>query len=267
MVDRNVRTVEFVHMKNKNLLAVCLLAGLLIFSYLPPLLSQSPAPEAEKTEQAAPVKDAPTNENAGIREESIFQWIIKGGSTMAYLGVIVVIIIGFVLERYFYFKRSRVQTKGYYEKFRAALDRGIPDFETFLKEDGTILSRILSEGMRSRSRGVASFEKSIENTATVEIGKLERGLNLLSNLGNLAPLLGFFGTVVGMRHSFLQFVVKAAPTAKDLAGGVEEALITTQAGLLIAIPTYLVYNLFLYSIDSVTIELERCANELSDRLF
>jgi len=69
-----------------------------------------------------------------------------------------------------------------------------------------------------------------------------------------------------MRHSFLQFVVKAAPTAKDLAGGVEEALITTQAGLLIAIPTYLVYNLFLYSIDTVTIELERCANELSDRL-
>jgi biopolymer transport protein ExbB len=120
--------------------------------------------------------------------------------------------------------------------------------------------------MRSRSRGVASVEKSIENTATVEIGKLERGLNLLSNLGNLAPLLGFFGTVVGMRHSFLQFVVKAAPTAKDLAGGVEEALITTQAGLLIAIPTYLVYNLFLYSIDTVTIELERCANELSDRL-
>ncbi|EHQ06804.1 outer membrane transport energization protein ExbB [Leptonema illini DSM 21528] len=261
MVDRNARTVQFVHMKNKNLLAIYLLAGLLIFSYLPPLLSQSPAPEAEKTEQAAPAEEIVTAE-----EESIFQWIIKGGSTMAYLGIIVVIIIGFALERYFYFKRSRVQTKGYYEKFRAALDRGIPDLEAFLKEDGTILSRILSEGMRSRSRGVASVEKSIENTATVEIGKLERGLNLLSNLGNLAPLLGFFGTVVGMRHSFLQFVVKAAPTAKDLAGGVEEALITTQAGLLIAIPTYLVYNLFLYSIDTVTIELERCANELSDRL-
>lgn len=261
MVDRNGRTVQFVHMKNKNLLAIYLLAGLVIFSYLPPLLSQSPAPEAEKIEQAVPSEGIVTAE-----EESIFQWILKGGSTMAFLGIIVVIIIGFALERYFYFKRSRVQTKGYYEKFRAALDRGIPDLETFLKEDGTILSRIISEGMRSRSRGIASVEKSIENTATVEIGKLERGLNLLSNLGNLAPLLGFFGTVVGMRHSFLQFVVKAAPTAKDLAGGVEEALITTQAGLLIAIPTYLVYNLFLYSIDTVTIELERCANELSDRL-
>ena len=185
---------------------------------------------------------------------------------MIYLGIIVVIILGFSLERYFYFKRSRVEIKGYYEKFKTALDAGSSDLESFLKTDGTILSRILHEGVRNRSRGIASVEKSIENTATVEIGKLERGLNLLSNLGNLAPLLGFFGTVVGMRHSFLQFVVKAAPTAKDLAGGVEEALITTQAGLLIAIPTYLIYNLFLYVIDSTSIELERCANELTEHL-
>lgn len=249
-------------MKKNHLTVISLLTAFLLFSYLPPLLSQSPAPEAEKTIS----EKVTTEEIVTDREESIFQWIIKGGSTMAYLGVIVVIILGFSLERYFYFKRSQVKTKGYYEKFRAALDRGIDELENFLKEDGTILSRILSEGLRNRSRGIASVEKSIENTATVEIGKLERGLNLLSNLGNLAPLLGFFGTVVGMRHSFLQFVVKAAPTAKDLAGGVEEALITTQAGLLIAIPTYLIYNLFLYSIDSVTIELERCANELSNRL-
>ncbi len=245
-------------MQNKYLLPF-LLAGLLLFTYLPPLLSQSPSPETEKTEQVA--DDIVTAE-----EESVFQWLLKGGTTMAFLGFIVVIILGFALERYFYFKRSRVETRGYYEKFRAALDNGIPELESFLKEDGSLLSRILAEGLRNQSRGISSVEKSIENTATVEIGKLERGLNLLSNLGNLAPLLGFFGTVVGMRHSFLQFVVKAAPTAKDLAGGVEEALITTQAGLLIAIPTYLIYNLFLYSIDSVTIELERCANELTDRL-
>ena len=69
-----------------------------------------------------------------------------------------------------------------------------------------------------------------------------------------------------MRHSFIQFVVKAAPTAKDLAAGVEEALITTQAGLLIAIPTYLIYNLFLYKINSVTIELERCGTLLINKL-
>ena len=114
--------------------------------------------------------------------------------------------------------------------------------------------------------GLARVEKAIETTAAVEIGKLERGLNLLANLGNLAPLLGFFGTVVGMRASFLQFVEKAAPTAKDLAGGVEEALITTAAGLIIAIPTYLIYNLFIYSIDSASIELERCSGEILDRL-
>ena len=85
-------------------------------------------------------------------------------------------------------------------------------------------------------------------------------------MGNLAPLLGFFGTVVGMRASFLQFVQKAAPTAQDLASGVEEALITTAAGLLVAIPTYLVHNLFIYYIDNFTMEVERSASVVTGEM-
>lgn len=254
------------YMKYKKSPILYLFIGLFATFYLLPLLSQTPT-ESEKPQIEQPTQESQNEPTVVTAEdESIFQWIVKGGSTMIYLGIIVAIIIGFSLERYFYFKRNRVEVKGYYQKFRSALDQGFPELENFLKSDDSILSRIIKEGLRHRSKGAAAVEKSIESNATIEIGKLERGLNLLSNLGNLAPLLGFFGTVVGMRHSFLQFVVKAAPTAKDLAGGVEEALITTQAGLLIAIPTYLIYNLFLYAIDNVTIELERCANEVTEHL-
>ena len=59
---------------------------------------------------------------------------------------------------------------------------------------------------------------------------------------------------------------KAAPTAQDLAGGGEEALITTAAGLLVAIPTYLAYNLFIYYIDNFTVEVERSASAVSGEL-
>lgn len=201
-----------------------------------------------------------------IKEESVWEWIKKGGNTMIPLGIISSIIIGFSLERYIYFKKSGVKIKNYYEKFIKNLNN-LNDLEIFLKSDNTIISRILRIGIENKDKDISLIEKQIENQSIIELGKLEKGLNLLSNLGNLAPLLGFFGTVIGMRHSFIQFVIKVSPTAKDLAAGVEEALITTQAGLLIAIPTYLIYNFFIYWIDSISIEIERCGNLLINKLY
>jgi len=201
-----------------------------------------------------------------LKQETILDWINKGGGTMYFLGLISSIIIGFSLERYYFFRKSGANTKNYFNEFTKKMEEGIDSLEDFLKKDSRLISRVLREAIKLKDKDIAFVEKQIENASTIELGKLEKGLNLLSNLGNLAPLIGFFGTVVGMRHSFIQFVVKAAPTAKDLAAGVEEALITTQAGLLIAIPTYLIYNLFFYKIDSVTIELERCGTLLINKL-
>ncbi len=196
--------------------------------------------------------------------ESIFGIIYKGGWTMVGLGLISTIIVAFSLERVFYFRRQNVNTKGFYEELSEVLSSGGPAAaQKKFADDDRLLGRVLAAGLKHRDRGSARVEKEIESAATVEIGKLERGLNLLANLGNLAPLLGFFGTVVGMRASFLQFVEKAAPTAQDLAGGVEEALITTAAGLLVAIPTYLAYNLFIYYIDNFTMEVERASSAIT----
>lgn len=239
------------------------------------LFAQAPAPGDESgqtTDQQAAQPDAPQSEdsaqageNAG--DESIFQVIYKGGSTMIGLAIISTIIVAFGLERLFYFRRQRIETRGYFERISAVIQQGGLDaLEKEIKDDDLLISKILSAGLRSRGRGMARVEKEIESAATVEIGKLERGLNLLANMGNLAPLLGFFGTVVGMRASFLQFVQKAAPTAQDLASGVEEALITTAAGLLVAIPTYLVHNLFIYYIDNFTMEVERSASVVTGEM-
>ncbi len=200
-------------------------------------------------------------------KESIMDWIKKGGTTMYILGIISSIIIGFSLERYYFFRKSGARVKNYFNEFSKHLNQGLEELEAFLKQDNRLISRILrSAFIYKNKKDISYIEKQIENASIIELGKLEKGLNLLSNLGNLAPLIGFFGTVLGMRNSFIQFVVKVAPTAKDLAGGVEEALITTQAGLLIAIPTYLIYNLFLYWIDSISIELERCGTLLINSL-
>ena len=258
------------------LLALCL--GLVVPALSTAVQAQTPTEESPGESAGAPAGEETTetpaepaaDENEAAEEssgESIFTVIYKGGWTMVGLALISTIIVAFGLERWFYFRKQRIETKGYFERLQSTLESGGLDaLEKEIQSDDLLLSRILMSGLRAREKGLARVEKEIESAATVEIGKLERGLNLLANLGNLAPLLGFFGTVVGMRSSFLQFVQKAAPTAQDLAGGVEEALITTAAGLLVAIPTYLVYNLFIYYIDNFTMEVERSASAISGEL-
>lgn len=208
------------------------------------------------------------NPNTSSNDKSVWALIVKGGWTMLGLGLISAIILGFILERFYLFKRKNISTRGYYEFINnTLLDKDIGKDLTLLnselKKDNRLLSVIISSGIELEINNTQNIPRAIESVASSEFGILERGLNLLSGMGNLAPLLGFFGTVVGMRNSFLQFVEKAAPTAQDLAGGVEEALITTAAGLLIAIPTYLIHNLFIYAIDSLGIELERATASIS----
>jgi len=251
----------------KNLLNLSFLIATLCMS-LPlssPLSAQPeevPATTEETQQQTAPAEEQPPAP-APVEQESVWDFLQKGGITMFGLALISTLILAFSLERAFFFKQQNLAFKGVYEKIHASLrDGGIAAVESLVKSESSLLFRVLAAGLAVKNEGRERVERTLEATASIELGKLEKGLNLLSNLGNLAPLLGFFGTVTGMRHSFLQFVEKAAPTAKDLAGGVEEALITTIAGLFIAIPAYMIYNIFIYYIDTVTVELEKCSNEI-----
>lgn len=226
------------------------------------------APDALEQTNDANAETALVDETPATKSESIFAVIYKGGLTMLGLAIVSTIIAAFALERYFYFRRAKLEVKGFYDDLVESLHQGgLPAAHTMLNERDTLIANVLREAVQENAgaRGdeaARQLQGDIQTGANLTIGRLERGLGLLANLGNLAPLLGFFGTVVGMRVSFLQFVEKAAPTAQDLAGGVEEALITTAAGLLVAIPTYLVYQLFLYRIDQFTLELERSAGAL-----
>jgi biopolymer transport protein ExbB len=249
-------------------LTLLLLGGALTLS-LAPIFAQTPpgdAPAGQTTEQTA--NDTPDElEEAAAGQESLWAVIVKGGWVMIPLALVSTLIIAFSLERFFFFKRKNLDVKGAYDATVAALrEGGVAAVQKTFAEDPRLIGQILSAGLGFRDKGADRVDREIANAAQAETGTLERGLNLLSNLGNMAPLLGFLGTVTGMRNSFLQFVVQVAPTAQDLAAGVEEALITTVAGLIVAIPTYLVYNLFIYRIDSFTNEVERCTQAILSRM-
>ena len=110
------------------------------------------------------------------------------------------------------------------------------------------------------------MEKAITTAASIETALLERGLIWLATVANIAPLLGFLGTVSGMIHAFEAIAAAEEVSARLVATGIYEALITTAAGLIVAIPVQTAHNYFVSRIDKFVIDMEESGAELIDAL-
>ncbi|MEX0856179.1 MAG: MotA/TolQ/ExbB proton channel family protein [Gemmatimonadota bacterium] len=102
----------------------------------------------------------------------------------------------------------------------------------------------------------SELEQAIDTTGTIELGFLERGLVILATVANVAPLMGFLGTVAGMILAFAAIETAGSVEPTLVAGGIKVALLTTAAGLLIAIPTNIGYNVFVTRIDKLIVDME-----------
>jgi biopolymer transport protein ExbB len=116
------------------------------------------------------------------------------------------------------------------------------------------------------SEGIEMVEKSVIAYGSVEMGRLERGLVWISLFISLAPMLGFMGTVIGMIGAFDAIQAAGDISPSLVAGGIKVALLTTVAGLIVAIILQLFYNYFLYKIDSIVNSMEDASISLVDLL-
>ena len=128
-------------------------------------------------------------------------------------------------------------------------------------------ANILYAGLERHDEGTDRVMKAIENQGLIELSKLERGLVVLATLTNVAPLLGFLGTVIGMIVAFQSIEMAGEVDATLVAGGIKIALLTTAAGLVIAIPVSIAHNFFVSRIDSQVIDMEESAQKMIDALY
>lgn len=131
---------------------------------------------------------------------------------------------------------------------------------------GPVAAIFLAGLRRLRERGQSSkdIEKAIATTGAIELGFLERGLVVLATVANVAPMMGFLGTVAGMISAFGAVAEAGQIEASLVAGGIKVALITTATGLTIAIPVNIAYNFFVTRIDMLILDMERGAQTLLD---
>lgn len=128
------------------------------------------------------------------------------------------------------------------------------------------LGRILAAGLSNAYHGRDVMKESIQEAAQHVIHDLERYLNTLGTIAAVTPLLGLLGTVMGMIRVFAEIMAQGTGNASVLAGGISEALITTAAGLTVAIPALAMHRYFVGKIDGIVVELEQETIKLVDAL-
>ncbi len=124
---------------------------------------------------------------------------------------------------------------------------------------------ILLAGLRrikTKRLGAGELEAAVATTGTIELGFLERGLVILATIANVAPLMGFLGTVAGMILAFAAIEAAGDVDPSLVAGGIKVALLTTAAGLVVAVPVNIAYNTFVTRIDRLIIDMEQGAQKI-----
>jgi biopolymer transport protein ExbB len=180
---------------------------------------------------------------------------------MFFFGVVV------AFERFWTLSKAHINAKEFMVELQDALKQNGPDGAAELCSNtrGPVAT-VLHAGLLRLDRGIDHVEKSIEESGAIEMAFLERGMVWLSTVANLAPLVGFLGTVSGMIRAFNDIAAAGDVDPSVVAGGISEALLTTAGGLMVAIPVQAAYNFFLAKIDKIIIDLQESSNQFIDDL-
>lgn len=218
------------------------------------------AKDAEEAEKKEPVKQ----EEKNVLKEKF----IEGGAFFMSFPLICLILgLAIAIERIITLLMSRNDNKKLIQDVESALASGGVDKATSIcRETKGPVASIFYQGLSRSSQGLGQVEKSLVDYGSVQANLLEKGLVWLSLFIALAPMLGFMGTVIGMIDAFDDIQNAGEISAEIVAGGIKVALLTTVAGLIVAMILQLFYNLILSMVDSLTSEMEDSSIELVDML-
>lgn len=196
----------------------------------------------------------------------MFSFLSKGGLLMIPLILCSLISFYIILERFFRFWKMGPEGDGFWQRVEELLrgKRKKEALDLCRKTPGP-LAQVLAAGLRNEKEDAR--EKAIIRTGSREIRSLEKNLRGLAIIANVAPLLGLLGTVTGMIKAFMKIQeLKGAVNPGVLAGGIWEALITTAAGLTVAIVSLLAYHYFEGKVDEFSSLMKEIATRLLEIL-
>jgi len=168
-----------------------------------------------------------------------------------------------ILERLWTLQEKRVIPRELTGKvWKLVETRTLTDRHIAALEHNSPLGRVLAAGLSNRDQGREIMKEVIEDTGRHVVHELERFLNTLGTIAAISPLLGLLGTVTGMISAFEAITTQGVGDARVLSGGIGEALITTAAGLIVAIPALIGYRYLRGRVDALVVDMEKEAIKL-----
>ena len=192
---------------------------------------------------------------------------MAGGWAMVPILVCSAIALAIVLERFWSLRRSHVLPPGLGEEVRKWVRSGQLDPQHLdALAHGSPLGELLAGALAVRQRSRELIKERIEDTGRHVAHRMERYLNTLGTIALIGPLLGLFGTVIGLIRMFLDVMKGGVGDPMKMAGGIGEALICTATGLVVAIPAYVLHRYFRSRVTGYCVEMEKQATALLDDL-
>jgi len=187
----------------------------------------------------------------------VFELITAGGWLMLPIILCSVVALAIVGERFWVLKQEKVlPTNLVAQVWQMHKQRELNAERIKVLRDSSPLGRILAAGLINMHHEREVMKEAIEETGRQVVMELERFLNTLGTIASITPLLGLLGTVIGMIKVFTAITSLGVGNPTVLAGGISEALITTAAGLSVAIPSLMFYRYFRGKVDSLVLKME-----------
>lgn len=197
----------------------------------------------------------------------MYKYFVEGGMMMWLLGALSILGLGTILERTAYFLKNERGLKGDFKDEIIKLVREKKEDEAIelCEKTNNSVSRTVKSillAYKYENDMYESKEKLMKEKALEQIENLEKRLSILGIVSFISPMAGLLGTVLGMIKSFKAIALQGAGDPNVVANGISEALVTTAAGLLIAIPAIIAYNFFNRKVDKIMMQIEKTSTAL-----
>lgn len=196
---------------------------------------------------------------------NLFDLVMKGGWVMIPLGILSVISVYLIIERFVTISRASKVDPGFMANIRHMLLDGKTDAALSLcRSSNTPIARLLEKGIKRLGKPIKEIESAVENTGKLEIYKLEKNLSYLGIIAGIAPMFGFVGTIAGVIRIFYNISLADNISISLIAGGLYEKMITSATGLLVGIIAHIGFHYLNTMIDRVSFQLESTTVEFID---
>ncbi|MFH0977356.1 MAG: MotA/TolQ/ExbB proton channel family protein [Spirochaetota bacterium] len=183
--------------------------------------------------------------------------IVKGGWLMVPIILGSILALCITIERGIFFWRNKLNVKEFTDDIFFLVEKG--EIERAIEQCKRVshpIGAVFSTGLEQIENEITEVERAMEREGSRQVGILEKNFNYLLSIVGLEPMLGFLGTIIGLIQAFMAWEKFSTTVTVDrLAAGIYQAMITTAAGLIVAIPFYIVYNLLTHKVNLITHDL------------